>query len=170
MKSISALSQELIETLLKLARQQLQYEGKLLALLFFRFDNERVVLMREELPAQHEERRRVIRRIGHHMRSREGNIQEAVMVVNTWFVAGRDGIDGLSTAPSQHPLRQSAIVASGRNAEDSRHSIVVQPYDVNNDNSVVWLEPMMAHYDHPTDAKNRVIGLVDDLFIPQGVH
>lgn len=112
----------------------------------------------------------MIRRIGHHMRSREGNIQEAVMVVNSWFVAGRDGIDGLSTAPSQHPRRQAAIVASGRNAEDSRHSIVVQPYDVNDDNSVVWLAPMVAHYDHPTNAKNRVIGLVDDLFIPQGVH
>jgi hypothetical protein len=170
MKSTSALSQELIEILLKLARQQLEYEGKLLALLFFKFDDGRVVLIREELPEQHEERRRVIWRIGHHMRSRGENIQEAVMVVNSWFVAGRDGIDGLSTAPSQHPQRQAAIVASGRNAEDSRHSIVVQPYDVNDDNSLVWREPMIAHYDHPTDAKNRVSGLVDDLFIPQGVH
>lgn len=170
MKSISVLSQEFIEMLLTHARRQLENDCKLVALLFLRFDDERVVFAKEELPEQHEERRRVMRRIGQHMRSRGENIQEALLVVNSWFVAGRDGIDGLSTAPSQHPRRQAAIVASGRNAEDSKHSIVVQPYDVNDDNSLVWLEPMIAHYDHPTDAKNRVIGLVDDLFIPQGVH
>lgn len=170
MKSESILSQEFIEMLLTQARQQLENDGKLLALLFLRFDDERVVFTREELPDQHEERRRLLQRIGQHMRSQGDNIQEALLVVNSWFVVGRDGVAGLTTAPSQHPRRQAAIVASARNAADSRYSIVVQPYDLNDDNSVVWLAPMVAHYDHPTDAKNRVIGLVDDLFIPQGVH
>lgn len=170
MKSISILSQAFIEMLLKQAREQLENDGKLLALLFLRFDDERVVFTREELPEQHEERRRVMRLIGQHMRSRGENIQEALLVVNSWFVAGRDGVEGLSTAPSQHPRRQAAIVASARNAEDSRYSIVVQPYDVPDDNSLVWREPMIAQYNQPTDVNQRVEGLVDDLFIPQGVH
>jgi hypothetical protein len=100
------------------------------------------------------------------IRSWGEDIQEALIVMNSWFVTIKDADSGLSTAPSQHPRRCEAIVAIGRNAGHTRASMVVQPYVRKEDGGFVWTEPVIAQYDQRTDAVNRVEGLVDDLFIP----
>jgi len=92
------------------------------------------------------------------------------MLMDSWYVAGEDMAEGLPTLPSRHPDRQQAILAVGRNANNSHMSLVLQPYQPDEAKGWIWPKPVITHYDQPVDAANRVEGLLDDLFIPQGTH
>lgn len=170
MKSISVLSQDFIENMLRIARENLESERTLLTIVFLKLDDGRVSFTGIPMPEIYEDRRRVMQNLRQQIRGRGEDIREALVLMNSWFVDGEDATGGLDMAPSQHPRRQEAIIAIGRNAEHSRASMVVQPYEQNETGRYDWRTPVVAQYDLPTDASNQVVGLVDDLFIPQGVH
>ena len=166
--SDSILAQEFIDQMLAIARQNLESEGGLTTVVFLRFDDPVVHVMDVNLPETADARYVAIRHLGRQLR-RHGQLQEAVMVMDSWYVAGADGANGLHTPPSQHPRGQQAILAVGRNADNSHMSLVVQPYQ-QAEKGWIWQKPLITHYDQPADATNRVEGLLDDLFIPQGTH
>lgn len=167
--SDSILAQGFLDQMLAIARQNLERDGGLTTVVFLRFEDRVVHVMDVDLPETADARFRAIRRLGRQLRC-HGQLQEAVMVMDSWYVAGADGADGLHTPPSQHSRGQQAILAVGRNADNSRMSLVVQPYQPDEPKGWLWPKPVITHYDQPADAANRVEGLLDDLFIPQGTH
>jgi len=170
MKSVSVLSQDFIENMLRIAQENLARDGSLLTIVFLKLDDGRVSFTGIPMPEMYEDRRSVMQNLRQQVRDRGEDIREALVLMHSWFVGGADAAGGLHMPPSQHPHRQEAIIAIGRNAEHSRASMVVQPYERKEAGSFVWVAPVVAQYDLPTDESNQVVGLVDDLFIPQGVH
>lgn len=169
METISILNKSFIDGILETARQDLERDGNLLSVIFLKFDNNQVCVVGINMPGTSEERRVAIHAIQQKMAA-QGLIQEAVMMVDTWYVAGQDDTGGLSRMPSQHPRRQEAIVIVGRNAANNRSSSVLQPYSHNQTGGLRWHKLAIAQYNQPSDEAIQVMGLLDDLFIAQSVQ
>jgi hypothetical protein len=167
--SDSILAQGFIDQMMAIARQNLERDGRLTTVIFLRFEDRVIHVVNVDLPETADERYTAIRRLGRQLRC-HGQLQEAVMLMDSWYVAGEDMAEGLPTLPSRHHDRQQAILAVGRNADNSRMSLVVQPYRTDEPKGWIWPKPVITYYDQPADDTNRAEGLLDDLFIPQGTH
>lgn len=169
METTSILSQSFINGILETARQNLERNGNLLSVIFLKFDDNQVCAVGINMPETPEERRVAVHAIRQKMGT-QGLIQEAVMIMNTWYVAGKDASGGLPMMPSQHPQRQEAIIIVGRNADNNRSSTVLQPYSHNQTGGLRWHKLAIAQYNQPSDEAIQVMGLLDDLFIAQSVQ
>lgn len=89
-------------------------------------------------------------------------IEEAVMLLETWFVTAKDN-NYLSSMPSQHPERKEAIVICGRNKDKSKISFVLQPFEKRG-KKIKWLDKALESYQANKSTSMGFEGLVDYLF------
>lgn len=89
-------------------------------------------------------------------------IEEAVMLLETWFVTAKDN-NYLSSMPSQHPKRKEAIVICGRNKDKSKSSFVLQPFE-RRGKKIKWLDKALEIYESSKSSNIGFEGLVDYIF------
>jgi hypothetical protein len=164
MSDISILDKAFIDHILATARRNLECDGKLWPVLFVRFNEGMPVPSLMDFPDTTEERQAYLAAVGSSMR-REGKVvREALLLMEGWIVKVRSGAHDLALPPSQHPLRQEAITIMGRDASGTHTSSVVQTFQRNEKNKVIWSEALLASYNQAASQGCQPVGLLDCLF------
>lgn len=168
MKNRSILERQFVENILATARHNLEVDGALAPVVFARLGDQMVVPVGfPDLPTDPDLKRMVMIGLGTKLREQGQEIAEAIMLLEAWYVNGLQYQDAAKIRPSQHPGRQEAIVAVGRNADNTRGTTVIQPFLRSDEHKPVWMKIPVADYN--TSAANSVhaVGLLDYLFNPQ---
>lgn len=161
----SILAQELIENILRQARQNLKKDGALSPMLFLRFKEGERGIMPLDLPDTHEERELYFRAIGLSFLSAGKMIEEALFVSETWYVSvEKEQRLSLDVAPSKHPRRREAITIVGRDQPRSRYSMVIQPFGRDGHQKPVFESLAVAEYNTFGTLTSGPVGLLDHLF------
>jgi hypothetical protein len=119
-----------------------------------------------ELPDTTPEKEAYFTRLGAFFRRRGQPIDEAMTVVEGWYVDVREHPDALTVPVSQHPARREVISIVGRNAPGTRHTFLVQPFSRDPLNQPVF-EPIpaeLAQFNVRRDQGTHSEGLLDYLF------
>ncbi len=168
MENTSILDRPFVENILTTARHNLEMDGALVPMAFARLGDHLVVPVGlPDLPNDGDPKRMLLIGLGAKLRAQGQEINEAIMLVETWFVDGLKHPNAAKTRPSQHPARQEAIVVVGRNAANTRHTTVIQPFMRDDDNQPVWLPIPVADYNMSGANSMQAVGLLDFLFDPQ---
>ena len=165
----SILDQTFVEQLLDTARDNLKLEGHLPTALLLHFDSGRRVVTSPALPDTSDEKAAYFTTLGQSIRQAGQRIREALLVVESWYVDAREEPDAFVVRPSYHPNRREVIAITGRNAQGTRHTFVVQPFTRGPDNEPVF-EPLseeLAQYNVEAESGTYATGLLDDLFSAQ---
>jgi hypothetical protein len=118
-----------------------------------------------------EERQQAMRRLRQQVSAAGAVIREAVMLLETWYLDAKDAGTRLKTvAPSQHRARKEAIVIVGRDANQTRTTMVMQPFSRDADKRLVWGAPPVAYYNQPPGKDHHFTGLLDYLFFEPDVN
>ena len=149
---------------LQAAQRDLEHDGELVPMLLVHLVSGAHFYKSLHMPNMYEKKKAFFRSIGATLRRTKGPFTEAVMLMESWYVDGREAPNAKDFSPSRHPCRHEAIVLIGRNADNSRQSSVVQPFTRNANNKPVWGTTPIALYDHPVSRDLRVAGLLDFLF------
>jgi hypothetical protein len=167
-KAQSILAKSSIDAWLREAKANLKNYGHLVPVLFVKFANRQVIPVGLlDLPStdSHQLKQMLMTLVGQKLRAENGDIEEAVMIVEGWFVK-EPGMQRI--APSKHPRRQEAICILGRNARKTCTSSVVQPFTRGKQNQPVWSKIPLAVYNESAVDNPTPMGLIDDLFTPTG--
>ena len=164
MQTKSILTHTFVKSALQTAKLFLEGNGDLAPLLFVDYASGKGDRIRMVMPDTYEQKRDAFTALGEHLRNTDGPISEALLIMEGWFVSGKDAPDVTAMRPSQHPKRQEAIVLVGRNAANSRQTSVVQPFTRNGDNRPEWDKHPIASYNQPVQPGYRAEGLLDYLF------
>lgn len=162
----SLLAKPIIDGMLAKAKRNRQKDGYVVSVLFAKLVNgqglmtELGTLLDTDDPQQ---RRTSMARLGRQLRGDYGEIKEAVMIFESWCVSGREP-GAMRIAPSQHPARQEAICIYGRNAGNTRRTVVLQPFTLDAENRLVWKELLIADYNRLQADQPGPPGLLDYLF------
>ncbi len=169
MKHRSILTKTFIEPLLKIAQQNLAEDGYLQVMLFLNLKGKGVKTYGLQMPNNNLGRQQVLNQLRQELSANGETIQEALILMDTWYIDGKDAQDGLHTLPSQHPERQEAIAIVGRDARNAKTSMVMQPYTRDEDGQLVWDASGTRIYGQSSKEVSAP-GLVDWLFVPPSVH
>ncbi len=161
----SILAQEFVEVILTMAQENLRRDGALAPVLFVRFQGGEQAITLLDLPATTEEKEDYLAALGLSFRQTGRVVEEALFVSETWYVAAEPGQRlNLDVAPSRHPRRQEAITIVGRNADRTRHTIVVQTFGRDRHQRPVLGRMEAAEYNTLSGQGSRPVGLVDYIF------
>jgi hypothetical protein len=164
----SILAREFVDRILWGAQENLSKDGALAPVLFVRFQSREGAIAPLSLPATTEEKEAYFAALGLSFRQTGRTIREALFLSETWYVAAEEGSPlNLDIAPSQHPSRQEAITLVGRNAERTRHTMLVQTFSRDRHNRPVMGQIEVAEYNATTEKGSGPVGLLDYLFPPQ---
>ncbi len=164
-QSDSILAKEFVETVLEVARKNLERDGALHPVLFLELRNdEQLVMLLKEFPDTVEERQDYFTALGLALPHTGRRIDEAVFVSEAWYVGMEEGGTEFDVAPSQHPERREAIVVMGRDAKRTRLTHVLQPFHRGEQNQPIFDQRVMEEYDIPADQFPEAVGLIDYLF------
>lgn len=165
MQTLTILAQPFVDAILGTAKRNVEADGFLTPVVFVQFANGERIVCPLKLPNTPDEKRRYFINLGCEFRQAGRIIQEALALLEGWYVDARTAASTLQFAPSQHPQRQEALVVIGRNAEQTRSTSVIQPFGRGDQNRPVWEAPAMAEYNVPASGACQPAGLVDYLFI-----
>lgn len=165
MNTVSMLTKGIAESLLKAALENVELDGFLVPVLFLDVTEQgRLIHTLKAMPNTPEQRQTYFNHIGSHYWRLGQRIQEAVVLMESWFVLPQEAPGALRMQPSQHPCRKEAVVLIGRDAANTRSTQVIQPITRDASNKPVWNKPLMALYDEPVKQGYSTQGLLDDLF------
>ncbi len=162
----SLLVKSYIDIFLKVAKENLERDGDLMAILSVKLADNRIELIQlvDFMFAQNSiERQAVLSELGQQIRDKKGHIHEAVLLSGAWCVTGHP-LEAASAPPSQHPARQEVITIFGRNAENTRSTVVIQPYIQDTQQRFDWQASLIADYNQPVTQATRPLGVIDALF------
>ena len=137
MDSASILIKPVIDKWLQDAKKYLKKDGYLAPMLLVKFTNNQVMSIALTDLVQTNDfqlKRLYFTTVGNKLRDKHGEIDEAVMIVEGWYVRGGT----LNVLPSKHPLRQEAICIIGRNASKTRVTSVIQPFVRGKNKQPLW--------------------------------
>jgi hypothetical protein len=170
MKHPSLLTQQAVDPILETARRNLAYEGALYPMLFVQFKDSQSILLPLELPDDPEAKRDYFAELGSLVRRNcRGGLGATLYLGEGWLVDGRSAVDAAKVAPgapwARHPCRQESIAVVGRNAQNTRHTFVVQPFGRDPQGKPVWQPIANAVYNQPPAQGVRMDGLLDWFFV-----
>ena len=168
-RSGSILSRDFVRAILLGADENLQRDGSLQPVLFLRLKNGKRGIVPLELPETHAEKEMYFAGLGLFVARTSGPLDEAVFVSESWYVSPEQGTDFSRIRPSRHPLRQEAILISGRNAAETREAFVIQTFGRDAQNRPVPGAVMVEEYHDTTDDEPglHAVSLLDYLFPPR---
>ena len=159
-----------IQEILNIGKKNLELDGKLYPILFFRLQTGEQLYTALKLPDGADMRRLYITGLGFSLLKDGKVLEEAVMLTEGWVVAVNKKADYLAVAPSQHPQRKEAIIMIGRDAAKSRQFLLIQPFTRGSKNEPLWekVEGIMPD-DDPKASELCYQGLLDFLFVRERV-
>ncbi len=161
----SILLQGFVEAVLTMAQENLRRHGALAPVLFVRFQGGEQAIAPLDLPATTEEKEAYLAALGLSFRQTGRVAEEALFVSETWYVAAEPGQRlNLDVAPGRHPRRQEAIAIVGRNAEHTRHTMVIQTFGRDRAHRPVLGRIEVAEYNAWSEPGSGPVGLLDHLF------
>ena len=161
----SILSRDIVETILQGARENLATNGSLIATLFLKLDSGERTILPLSMPETPVEKQAYFTQLGFSVRDNGGDINEAILVSESWYIAPVDG-KYPDQAPSEHPDRKEAITLAGRDALGLRYVFAIQPFHHDHQNGPVFNELELYDFDGNLDHKSYSTGLLDYLFKP----
>lgn len=159
----SLLRKELLLEMLEQARFRLEEHGSLTPILIIKLHTGEGLINGVQLPDDFVQKCLMLRSIGRKIQAEHGSIQEAVLLVESWYVSAHEAPDATKYPPSQHPSRQEAIVIVGRNEAKTRSAIVIQTFTRDEHNAPVWQAPNVNIVEPGTEGM-AANGLLDYLF------
>ena len=163
--SESILGKEFVDVVMGAAQMNLAKDGELVPALFLQTqDDEQMVVVLENFPADGDEKRLYLASLGVALHSTGRRIDEAIFLSEVWYVEEEKEGEHLEARPSQHPQRREAIAVMGRDAQRSRLTHVLQPFHRDNQNQPVFDKVAVAEYNVPAEQTPQAFGLVDYLF------
>ena len=164
-KHESILSRDTVETILQGARENLSSHGSLVATLFLILDTGERTIAPLSMPESPADKQAYFSLLGLSVRDQGCDIQEAILVSESWYVAPGDG-QYPDQAPSEHPDRKEAITLAGRDNLGLRYIFAIQPFNRDPQNGPVFDELELHDFDGNIDHKSYSTGLLDFLFKP----
>ena len=164
MTTKSILVQEIIDENLRTARQNLEQDGLLQPVLFLHLAANDILVVPLTLPDTFEKKALFFFEMGRRLHEQGLQPSEAVFLSESWFLSVQEAPDAMKLPPSEHPSPQEAIVAVGRNADNSRYTQVVQPFTRDKHNRPVWQAILIAVYDEKQTPGNGSVSILDFLF------
>ena len=166
MNTASILTQEAVEPLLTVARENLEKDGFLVPVLLLDVAaKDPVMLMLMDFPDTPQAKQAYFAKIGAQFGRLGRRIQEAVSLAEAWMVLAQQAPAAHRILPSRHPSRQEVLALVGRDAANSRSTQLIQPFTRDAANKPLWGEPAIAVYNEPVEQGHRAQGLLDDLFL-----
>lgn len=169
----SLLSKSVIDGFVQAAQDNLQRDGHLEPMCFLRFTKDEVMgipLSTLGPGDTAEERQQAMLRLRQQVSAAGAVVHEAVMLLETWYLEAKDTDPSCTVPPSEHRARQEAIVIVGRNTNQTRTTMVIQPFSRDEHKRLVWGEPPVAYYNQPPGGEHSFSGLLDFLFFAPGVN
>lgn len=161
----SILGKDFVDVVLGAAQLNLAKDGELVPALFLRTqDDEQVVVVLENFPADSDSKQLYLTALGLALDSTGRHVAEALFLSEVWYVEAERGQRGPTVPPRQHPQRKEAIAIMGRNRQRSRLTHVLQPFQRDAQNQPVFAKEVLAEYNIPADNTPQAFGLVDYLF------
>lgn len=161
----SILTQAHMTSLLAIAQANVEKGHHLLAMLFVQSRGVRgqaVGLPLADLPADAAQRALYFAALGAQLKREIGDIEAAIFLNEAWWTPVAAGQPIGNVTPSQHPDRCEAILLVGRNADNSHHSLLLQPFTRDRLQNPVWSKTRLESYGQPGQLK--AVGLLDLLF------
>jgi hypothetical protein len=166
--SETILTKDFVKQIFHDAREHLGKFDGLPTTLFVLLDNNDHVLFPLTIPETHEEKCAYFGLLGFSIQDSGRQIQEAILVAESWYV-GKPEIDAhLDVAPSQHPNRKEAITLVGRDVTGLRSVYAIQPFDRDVQNKPVFEPLALDQFDGSAPTEYYSAGLLDYLFFPAG--
>lgn len=153
--------------MLRQARINLLKDGSLAPVLFVQFQNKEKGVLPLELDENADRKPEYFAALGLMLVSTGRQLQEALMLAETWYVSKEDSNVNLDLRPSENPQRREAITLMGRNAEHTRYTFVVQTFGRDTRHRPVLERLAVAEYNIPSNPETHAAGLVDYLFPPR---
>lgn len=160
----SILEKVFIDSILRTAQQNVTQGQGLEPFLFLYIDGQPVTITPVVHPLSTQEKQAYFTSLGAQFRRAGQVIEAAVFLAESWIVLATEAPAACSVPPSQHPSRREAIVAIGRNAANTRHTLVVQPFSRAEQHKPVWEPLALASYNAPVAQGIQAVGLLDYLF------
>ncbi len=158
----SLLTREFLEKSIKFEKDPLEKGRSSIAKVIAQFySGEGVVVYLPDLPSDGDEKRRILYNLGIKLRAENGSIKEALFISEAWMVNSTSP-DYDKVAPSNHPARMEVIVIAGRNEDNTRSAMALQPFDRDSKDTPIWKELDISISDDASDLKFK--GILDDLF------
>jgi hypothetical protein len=158
------LEQVFIDSVLRSAQQNVAQGQGLEPFLFLYIDGQPLTITPVVHPLSTQEKQAYFASLGAQLRRAGQVIEAAVFLAESWIVLATEAPAACSVRPSQHPSRREAIVAIGRDAANTRHSLVVQPFRRAEQHKPVWEPLAVASYNAPVEQGLQAVGLLDYLF------
>jgi hypothetical protein len=159
----SLLVKDVLLEILEQARLNLEKDGSLIPTLFIRLHTGKEFIYGVQLPDDSVRKCLMLRSIGRKIQEEHGSIQEAILLVETWYVDAHEAPNAAHYPPSQHPCRQEAITIIGRSEDNTRSATVIQTFTRDERNAPVWTEPHV-NIVKPGTKGAAAKGILDSLF------
>lgn len=156
------LTREWLEENIKFEKTFLEEGRSSFAKVIIRFySGEGIVVYLPDLPSDGNEKRRILFNLGIKLRAENGSIKEALFISEAWMVKSTSP-DHDKIAPSEHPARMEVIVIVGRNEDNTRSVVALQPFDRDSNGAPVWKELDISISDDESGLKFK--GILDNFF------
>jgi hypothetical protein len=163
-EATSILAARFVENILETAKRNLERDGRLSPVLFLRMKNGRRQAWLLHPPRTAQERSEYFFRVGATLHKEGLPVEEAVTLMEAWFVEVQKAPQALSIPPSQHPRRRECIVLFGRDVGKGRSTFVLAPFSKDREGKPVWEPAPFESSDAPRGEQMAFVGLIDDLF------
>lgn len=164
-KNETILNRDTVDSILQGARENLSSHGSLVTTLFLKLDTGERTIVPLSIPETSVEKQAYFTLLGFSVRDQGFDIQEAILVSESWYVAPSDG-QYPNQAPSEHPDRKEAITLAGRDNLGLRYVFAIQPFHRDTQNGPIFEEMELHDFDGNLDHKSYSTGLLDFLFKP----
>jgi len=163
-KQETILSRDFIDAIIQGARENLATHGSLTTTLFLCLDNGEQGIIPLSLPPTHEGKQRYFTFLGLSFLENGRQVQEAVLVSESWYVETTVGEISSETSPSQHPNRKEAITLVGRDALAQHFVFAIQPFSRDSQDCPVFAPLAQEQFEGHYDNSFYSTGLLDNLF------
>jgi hypothetical protein len=164
--SESILTAENVQQILKVAKENLMRDGAVQPVLFLHLTTGEHLVTPVELSGTTQDKIRYINHVGFSLWQSGKVVAEAIMLAEGWFVSAKESGLDLTVPPSQHPERREALVLIGRDADRTRITSVVQPFNRDENGKPVWQALEMTAFNTPPSRDMQMVGLLDYFFVP----
>ena len=161
----SILSRAFTEVILQGARENLSSHGCLGTTLLIGLDNGERGVVPLSLPGTFEEKQFYFSTLGISFLKSGRQIQEAILVSESWYVKAPENDYHPNTAPSQHPQRKEAITLVGRDIFAQHFVFAIQPFHRDQQNKPVFEPLELEHFEEQPNEEYYSTGLLDNLFL-----
>lgn len=160
----SMLTDEFMHTMLATAKKNLERDSYLVPTLFVNVEKNDTVLVitLSDMPSDTAKRPYFFHRLGTRLRKDVGAIAEAIYLGEMWWAPVTSMHDVGKIAASAHPARQEAIILVGRNAGNSSHALLIQPFGRDSQNRPLWDKVPVESYGQ--SGVVRAHGVLDAFF------